>query len=147
MLLFKNGRFYAQYISFVLPNGCYLDTNPPIAEEYGMSIWIESHGIRLDLSEDDTDSSGNLKEKMHNYLFEKADSFDQDSDIAEIVVNGVTGYEVLYHDKDTDYYEIWFKLPDDQTATFFAQAPKGQLENLKAFPMVHEFISSIQREW
>lgn len=147
MLLFQNGRFYAQYISFVLPEGCYLDTDPPVANTYGINAWVKSHDIEMDLCEEDADSNCDLKESMQSYLFSSPDGFERDSDIVEIAVNGVTGYEVLYHDKSTDYYEIWFKLPDDKTATFFAQCPKGQVENLKTFPMVQKFIASIQREW
>lgn len=145
MLLFKDGRFYARYLSFVLPDGCYLNPNPPIANDYGVNVWEEDHQLEIDISEDNPPRSGELSQAMHAYLFEGPDRFEPDSSITEIEVNGLAGYEVFYH-SNVDYYEIWFALPDNHICEFFVQCPRGPVENIKGLPVVQEFLKNLRKE-
>ena len=143
MLLYKDGCFYGRYISFVLPDGLYLDTNPPLAYDYGISAWDEKEQIRFDICEDDTSKTGDIKKDMQQHLFEDGDSFEADSPIMETELNGLTGYEVFYHENKHDLYEVWFKLPEGQTCVFFAQCPRGKTENVKELPVVKRFLENI----
>lgn len=39
MLQYKDGRFYAPGVSFEIPYGFYLETEPEVLLEYGISAW------------------------------------------------------------------------------------------------------------
>lgn len=146
MLLYKNDRFYARYISFILPDGCYLDPNPPITNDYGISAWSEENQLRIDISEETPPRSGEIAQAMHSYFFEGDDAFEQDSPIREINLDGITGYEVLYH-SGADYYEVWLSLPDGLICEFFAECPMGTVENIKELPVIQTFLRNIKKEY
>lgn len=146
MLLYKDGRFYARYISFVLPDGCYLDSNPPFSYEYGISAWDGKKEIRLDVFEDGYSRSGNIQRDMYQYLFVDGDSYEQDSPILPAEMNGLSGYDVYYHTDSADHYEFWFKQTEEQSGVVFIQCPRGKTANVKELPLVKEFLGKIRKE-
>lgn len=146
MLLFKNGRFYAQYISFILPDGCYLDSNPPFSYDYGISAWDEKKEIRMDVFEDGYSKSGNIQKDMYQYLFIDGDSYEQDSPILQAELNGLSGYDVFYHTDSKDHYEFWFELPKKPSGVIFVQCPRGITSNIKELPLIREFLGNIRKE-
>lgn len=146
MLLYKNNRFHARYISFIIPDGCYLDSDPPIANDYGISVWSEENQLRIDVSEDTPPRDGEIKQAMHSYFFEGDDAFEQDSPIMEIDLDGIKGYEVFYHN-GVDYYEVWLSLPEGLICDIFVECPRGTVENIKELPVIQTFLENIRKEY
>jgi len=143
MLLFKNGRFHGKDWSFVFPDGCYLDTDPPSAYSCGVSVMNAEQDIRFGIFEDKREP--NMPEQMRRYLFGENDAYEQDSPIAETELNGLSGFDVFYHGRNP-CYEVWLSLPDNRMLTFFAEYTANPTVNVKEHPFVKSFLSDIRKE-
>lgn len=143
MLFFKNGRFYAPGVSFALPDGFYLDTNPDTPHEFGITAWLESRDIWVDIYLDD--ESDPLSD-LHNLFAEEDSCFIPYSPVEEIDLNGMKGFHASYHDSSNDYYECRLIVSADTAVTFFARGCKGTVADWKDQPEIQEFIKNIRKE-
>lgn len=92
--LVVKGRFYAKGWSCTFPDGCFLDTDPPSAYKCGISARNAAQDIRFDIFESDREPD--MREQMRRYLFgDDNDGLEQDSQISETELNGMTGFEVF----------------------------------------------------
>lgn len=143
MLLIKDGRFYAQGVSFQLPDGVYVETDPGTPHEQGFTVWEKNHEVLMDIYIDEEDDPLGSLQKI---LEDDDSSFIPYSPISKLVLNGMNGYEVSYHDKNVDYYECRLVVSEDIAVTFFAQYEKGSIKKPKEFPAIKELLESIRLE-
>ena len=143
MLLTKNGRFYAQGVSFQLPDGLYIDTEPATSHEDGFTVWETDREVLMDIHVDkEKDPRGSLQK----LLDDDESGFIPYTPIAEFELNGMKGYEVFYHDKSVDYYECRLIVSEDTVVTFFAQYENGSIKKPKEFPKIKALLNSIKLE-
>ena len=146
MLLYKDGRIYLRYLSFILLVGCYINPDPGVIYEYGMGIWLENEKMTLELCEDNRCETGDIRVDMEKFIFEDSGSFEQDTPITEVELGGLKGYEVLYHTTSKDMYEIWFELPGDDVGVIVTECPRAGKGNVKERPGLRDIFDSIRKE-
>ena len=86
MLMYKQGRFWAEGGSFQTPDGFFLETDPNINYEKGVSAWNSAQSClsMWVISENEAGTREGLEEQSRN--------FKPLSEITPITLNGLSGF-------------------------------------------------------
>ena len=108
MFLYHNHRFYWNNISFQIPNGFYLETEPEMEANAFLWLWFpdRQNSLTLHFFDDCMDT----KTELENVISEITPQWS--SPIEAITVNGLRGYHARYHLCHERYYEAWLQLED-----------------------------------
>ena len=142
MLQIKNGRFHAPGVSFLPPDGSYLDYEPEVPREYGITVWLHDD-ISLDIY---ADEGGDPLTDLQDLFSEDGSRLYQDTPIEEMGVGGMEGYEVRYHDSKSDYYECRLLVSEEMALAFYFRCPRGTVDNLRELPERKVVLHNIQKE-
>ncbi|MCD8197348.1 MAG: hypothetical protein LUE24_09355 [Lachnospiraceae bacterium] len=111
MFQFKNGRFYAnvkpQRLSFVMPQGCWLDTMPLVMSQELLPLYSPDMKVNIDLwaeREDEADT----KERLTDLVKHNSDCVLVEP--RAITVNGIAGYETFYAAGKKQYYDVYLNV-------------------------------------
>ena len=107
MLRFQNGRFYTHGVSFTMPDGFLMETEPEYVHQYGISAWSpdESCYVEWDVEEDCTGTESELQA-----LFVEISPIQQLSEIQPVTVNGLSGHQVIYQSAGIYFLEVRLSL-------------------------------------
>lgn len=143
MLQFKDGKFHAYGLSFALPDGFYLDSDPDTPYEYGLCCCSPDetiyYGIYVDCEHED------LREGIE-LLFEPGSGMYQTSEIRPVVLNGLAGFEVTFYDRECDYYETHLQASEGPVLIFHAHCEKGRLADIKHHPDTQAVLQAISAD-
>lgn len=143
MLKYKNGSFHAGGVSFRLPEGACLETEPVTSYEYGLTAWLEKHNLWIEIFVDDEDDP---RADLETLFTDESSTFVPYSPIAQILHNGMRGHEVFYHDSESDYYECRLIVSEGISVVFYAWCPRDSVKNIKALPEIQEALKNIRME-
>lgn len=144
MLLFKNGRFYRNGASFMLPNNFYLDTAPD-AEIEGLMAWSSNKMIHIELGLDE--ETVDAKTSFEDY-FEKGSELDIQvkSTMAPTIVNGLKGYQAYYASNGAAFVEYRLELPKGGIMWIMFEQKGASLQELQKSEVVATMLKEIRRE-
>lgn len=97
MLQYKDGRFYAPGVSLQIPNGFYLETEPEVYFEYGLTAWTPDRAYLVSW-EFEEGCQGTEKELRD--LFTGVSGIMLIGTIEPISVNGLNGHYAAYWGKN-----------------------------------------------
>ena len=143
MLKYKNGSFHAGGVSFRLPEGACLETEPVTSYEYGLTAWLEKHNLWIEIFVDDEDDP---RADLETLFTDESSTFVPYSPIAQILHNGMRGHEVFYHDSESDYYECRLIVSEGISVVFYAWCPRDSVKDIKALPEIQEALKNIRME-
>ena len=106
MLQWKDGRFHALGISFVIPDGFYLETEPETTHENGLSAWTSDMRCRVDWRIDEYDISPH---DGLNRLFSPNSGMIPLREIERMNINGMSGCSALYETEVAQFFETRLK--------------------------------------
>lgn len=110
MLKYENGRFSALGVSFVLPNGCWLETDPDFCYERGFGAWSADMRIFLQWQiEDECEGT----EKVLSDLFKPGTGMRPLKDIEPVTVNGLNGHMAMYRSSGAEIMEMRLTVSGD----------------------------------
>ena len=149
MLLYENGRFHFGGISFAIPNGFFLETDPEMSLKDGIEVYgpDKSFSVELSLYAEEKCTKSFLRDvvkEMECPVIER---------LSYVELNGLHGHHVTYGGEErTSYYEARFNLPgdyEDYTQFSILTTTKGdnvKIQDVKQRKDYQELIQSIQRE-
>lgn len=100
MLLYKNNRFHIGGVSFIIPDGFYVRTDPPVEYENGFYLVAPDSSYQLSVNACNTPSPA-LKELR---------SFFREKEISPFQWNNLTGYVGKTRYKTEEFAETQFDL-------------------------------------
>ena len=103
MLQYKDGRFSAQGVSFSIPNGFFLETEPEFCYEYGFGAWTPDKQYYMEW-QIETGCTGTENELRQ--LFETGSETKPLSEIQPVTVNGLAGHYTAYQNKNGQFFEL-----------------------------------------
>jgi len=106
MLCYKNHRFHYGQISFQIPDGYYIDTDPELISDNSLHLHSPDKLHRLDLQVD-TSSKGAIKE-LAAVLRDMKHTLVQPTSLLSL--NGLTGVHAAYKAEGNQYYEAWVDI-------------------------------------
>jgi hypothetical protein len=115
MLHFQNGRFYTHGVSFAIPDGFFLETEPEFVHQYGFSAWTSDRSFFVEW---DIEENCIGTEKELNHLFLESLNVKQLSRIQPITVNGLLGHQIFYNKWNKCYFEVRLSLKDGAEFVF-----------------------------
>ena len=135
MLMYKQGRFRAEGGSFQMPDGFFLETDPNINYEKGVSAWNSAQSClsMWVISENEAGTREGLEEQSCN--------FKPLSEITPITLNGLSGHWVTYSTPREEYYEVRFALPNKVQLILIVEKAGG---NIKAVMDSQEFKIALE---
>ena len=148
MLLYKQGRFYAGGISFVLPdNSCLVIFEAQNYYENGLEITDPQESMVIDISLDYAELPS--KDFLDDIL--EGDSFKCLSETTPICIGGLSGHRTVYEAKYDRYCEYRFELPEyDEinSLEILIRVEKGGTDIFEAInsEMVLQLLNSIRKE-
>ena len=148
MLLYKQGRFYAGGISFVLPdNSCLVIFEAQNYYENGLEITDPQESMVIDISLDYAELPS--KDVLDDIL--EGDSFKRLSETVPICIGGLRGHRTVYEAKYDRYCEYRFELPEyDEinSLEILIRVEKGGTDIFEAInsELVLQLFNSIRKE-
>ena len=106
MLCYKNHRFHYGKISFQIPDGYYIDTEPELISDNSLHLHSPDKLHRLDLQVD-TSSKGAAKE-LASVLKDMKHTLLQPT--SRFTLNGLSGVHASYKADGNQYYEAWLDI-------------------------------------
>lgn len=102
MLRFRDGKFFACGLSFVFPNGFYIDTELDAIAENAIVAWAPDMRYRVEWQ---------IYRAEYNTIqdFEqlfKYSGFTILSELMPVALNGLTGHQIYYKSTEETYYEL-----------------------------------------
>lgn len=125
MLLYKSGRFYVEGVSFQIPDGFYVETDPDLNYEEGLSAWNPSCSCLYLWMLDK--GCADAKTELHKIV---DSAFTPYSEVGSIVANGLSGCFILYGEKKEQYYEARFDLGRGKQFALIVEARKDDIHKV-----------------
>lgn len=141
MLLYKNGRFYSDKFSFLLPEGFYFEDDPEVNYEHGFCAWPPGRDY-LCVWHIYENSRGSAVE-LANWLLPEC-GFVGLSPVTPIQVSGLSGHYLLYKNRRNQYYEARFDLGDGEELSFLVETAGEDIRGFVGTPAFHAALSGIQ---
>lgn len=144
MLLFKNGRFYRNGASFMVPNNFYLDTAPD-AEIEGLMAWSSNKMIHIELGLDE--ETVDAKTSFEDY-FEKESELDSQvrSTMTPTIVNGLKGYQAYYASNGAAFVEYRLDLLEGGIMWIMFEQKGVSLQELQKSVHLEAVLGEIRQE-
>ena len=123
-VLYRQGRFHIDKISFSLPDNTYVSTVTEIELENGMGIVSEDQRVVVVVMGNEI--AENARESIES-VFDSETSQKKHSEIEEVTVAGLHGYKVMYEDYKSINIECCLDLEDGEdtkTVTVWAYTDK-----------------------
>lgn len=119
MLRYHDGRFYAGPVSFLLPDGLYLDSEPEILYPNSVNFCAPDGSFRLELmvEEDCADSRTEAESLLNSISPER-----HIGAITPITRNNLHGHQASYTSQGKICYEVRFDFEEDGTHKLFLYA-------------------------
>lgn len=143
MIHFEHGALCAAGISFRVPDGFFLETDPEDeALPWGISLYApdQSYNVRLYWEEDATGAEEELEDILDDGEYVIL------SPVAPLAVNDLEGFHVTYQSGGYGYYEARFDLPpnEDGLDAFVVLVCTDEKETIGQIPKRNEFIELIR---
>lgn len=135
MLMYKQGRLWTEGVSFCIPDGFFLETDPDVNYEMGIGAWntTQSCLYMWVISDDEVGTRERLEEASCNFKLL--------SEITPITLNGLSGHWATYRTRCEEYYEVRFALPGKSQLALTVEK-KG--DNIKAVMDSQEFKIALE---
>lgn len=135
MLMYKQGRLWTEGASICIPDGFFLETDPDINYERGLSAWNSTQSCLYMwvISENEVGTREGLEEQSCN--------FKPLSEITPITLNGLSGHWITYSTPREEYYEVRFALPNKVQLILIVEKEGG---NIKAVMDSQEFKIALE---
>lgn len=143
MLLYQNGRFYRDNISFAIPDGFYVEDDGDVTDEYGFCAWDPAREY-LCCWRFYEDCLGTAEELGGWFLPECG--MVPITEIAPIRRNGLSGHFVLYRDRRRQYYELRFDLGEGREFSLLAETRRKDIRRLVDAPAFQAVLEGIRAE-
>lgn len=143
MLLYKNGRFYGEKVSFLVPDGFYLEVDPEIIGEYGFCAWSPQRDCLCCWRS--YDGCGGTAAELETRFFPECGCVPL-SPVTPIQLNGLSGHFVFYRDLQKQYYEARFDLTDGDQLSFSVEAQGKDIRRLMDTPECKAVLTGIQAQ-
>lgn len=143
MLLYKNGRFYGEGVSFAIPTGFYVEDVRDVTDEYGFCAWDPEREY-LCCWRFYWDCEG-TKEELVKWL-------DPDcgitplSEITPIQINGLRGYFILYRTRRKQYYEARFDMGEGKEFALLVETRHQNIHRIIESAEFKSVLGGIQAE-
>ena len=106
MLSYKKHRLNPGQVSFQIPEGYYIDTDPELVSDNSLHLYSPDMLHRLDL-QIVTTSKGS-SEELASVLRDMKHTLVRP--ISLLFINGLTGVHAAYRSEGTQYYEAWLDI-------------------------------------
>lgn len=143
MLLYKNGRFYSEKVSFLLPDGFYFEEDPEINCEHGFCAW--SPGKDYLCSWNFYGDCYGTSAELESWLSPEC-GFTALVPVTPIALNGLSGHFLLYQNKQAQYYEARFDLGEGEELSFLAETRGKDLLGIVSSEEFKAALNGIQAE-
>ena len=140
MLIYKQGRFWDEGVSFCIPDGFFLETDPDVNYERGIGAWNPTQTCLYMwvISDDEVGTREGL---------EKAScDFKRLSEITPITLNGLSGHWVAYNTRFEEYYEVRFALPGGKQLALILEKEGGKIKTDMDSQEFKDALSGIRAE-
>lgn len=106
MLRYKNHRFHAANVSFQIPDGYFLDTDPEENANNCIRLWNPDKLYSVEIRVDDSERGSEMElayvlQGMNPQILHT---------IKPTCVNGILGHHATYRNTRTQYYELWLDI-------------------------------------
>ena len=130
MLLYKNGRFHGLGLSFELPEGFYLETEPDLCCELGLGAWTPDMRFYVDWQIDDQRQG--TREELEG-LFSPDSGVMVHGSLEPIEVNGLAGHQAAYRGNDREHWEFRLSPGDDRqvAVVIYAAEPDTPCDDIQ----------------
>lgn len=143
MLLFKNGRFYSEKVSFIIPDGFYFEDDPDVIDEYGLCAWDPKKEF-LFCWRFCEDCMGTARE-LESWFLPDCGMVPL-SEIAPIQINGLSGHRVFYRTRQAQYYEARFALEEGRELVLLVEGQGRDVRKMAASPEFEAALYGIRGE-
>lgn len=140
MLMYKQGRFWAEGASFAIPDGFFVEMDPDVNYERGIGAWDPSCTILYmwNICKEDDGAKQMLESVVKDYQ--------PLSKITPIVLNGLSGYWGIYGGKSFQNYEVRFDLKNGWQMTLIVENNKYDIREVMASPEFKSALEGIRAE-
>jgi hypothetical protein len=143
MIRFQNGRFYTHGISFTIPNGFQLETEPDFVYEYGLGAWTPDKSCYVEWNVEE----GCLgTEKELSDLFQEPSEIRLLSDIQPVSINGLPGYQAAYKKNQQYFFEVRLSLKEKTEFVFLASGREEHILSWKDSPDLQKALNGVKPE-
>ncbi len=143
MLLFKNGRFYGEKVSFIIPDGFYFEDDPDRIDQYGLCAW-DPKGEFLFCWRFYENCAG-TEEELQNWLRPDC-GMTSLAEILPIQINGLSGHQTVYGTERVQYYEARFALGEGRELDFLVEGWGKAIRRMAATPEFEAALHGIRAE-
>lgn len=106
MLQYVNHRFHSKGVSFQIPDGYFLNSEPGEEKDDMLYLYAPDKSFHVMMQiEEDCDGSA---DELETVLDDMAATVVYP--ISPVAVNGLSGHHTTYRTKRTQYYEVWFDI-------------------------------------
>lgn len=143
MLLYKEGKFNALGVSFTLPNGFWLETEPENAVQYGLTAYTPDKQFQV---------VWEIEEGCHGTVAELQELFGPEtgikalSEITPVSIGGISGHRVMYRTYCDERLEYRFAVGEGVELSVCVYAKAGNIADAKSKALVDEIMSGISLE-
>lgn len=124
MFQYKNHRFHFGGVSFQIPDGYFLNSEPGGVTDNFIQLYSPDHSLTVDIRvERDIDG---VQAELQRML----DEFESiiAHPIAPLQINGLNGCHVTYLNRRSQTYEAWFELDAENALTLVLNTPGSILD-------------------
>ena len=143
MLLWKDGRFHAFGISFAIPDGFYLESEPETIQENGLSAWTPDMHCRVIWWIEECDIS---PYDGINNLFSPGSGMTPLGEIEPMDVNGLSGCSALYKTKEEQLFEARLGTGSDSQLIVIIEDYTQDIASRIKSPEIQTVLRSIQAD-
>lgn len=131
MLLYKDGWFYGEKVSFQIPDGFYFENDPDMTGEYGFCAWGPKRKT-LFCWRFYEDCAGSAEE-LRTWFSPDSGTVPL-SGIIPIKIHGLTGHYALYRTRREQYYEARFDLGEGEEFVLLVELREGDIRDIVTAP-------------
>ena len=142
MLRFMGGRFHMPGASVTIPEGFYMDTDPELADDFGIFIISKDHAFSVHLSY----CEHGLTDEALRKILGQYDEYSMIQDISSTENNGLYGHDAIYTSGSVGYYEARFQVPDQYHLMCLITMKSDTLEEVMASQDFHMVMAGIRHE-
>ena len=141
MLLYKEGRFHALGVAFLLPDGFLLDTEAEDAVQYGLSAFTpdEKYRVQWEIEEGCRGTAEELQE-----LFGPESGITALSDIMPASAGGLSGHQVMYRTGSDERLEHRFAVGGGVELSVCVAAKSGSIAGVKDARFMKDILAGIE---
>lgn len=146
VFLCKNGRLYAENISFILPNGLYLDTNPECSSEWSIHFILPDASVSVGFHLE-TASFSTIQELQRAIM----DCGNHPiSEPLPTILNNIEGHYAMYRSETYEYFELCLdaknlSAPHNRFTVLITDASKSGIQTTIQHEAICTAIKSIRK--